>query len=545
MASFLFKLKNYLFSSSSFEYNKWIREVERHTFKVDISSRNLAKLITIVLVLPQKQDEKLIKHSIDSIYKQSASNWKIIVVSNDSLDFIEALSDERITLFKPNNNLIHFRSLANSSIGLLEGCYATFIQAGDELSLNFVQQLNICLARNPSIKLVVTDEDYLDKKGQRTNPFFKPDWNPDYLLNYNYLSKAVIYHRDLFNKLGGFNCDAKEPYHELALASTKDLESSQIGHIDKVLFHFRSALNKPIRKVEFPLPKLLPLVTIIIPNKDNLELLSTCLDGVLNNTTYNNFEVIVVDNQSSQLDVINYLQELNQNPNVKVLHYDKPFNYSDINNRAVSEAKGELLCFLNNDIEIVKPDWLSEMVSHACRPDIGCVGAKLLYPDGTIQHAGVTLGLKGYASHAHKGFDRNSTGYFNRLVVAHNVSAVTAACMVVRKNIFDEVSGFDAEHLKVAYNDVDFCLKVQAAGYRNLFTPHAELIHHESKSRGKKRNKNQQAQLKEESEFLKQKWQHILYSDPAYNKNLTLLREDFSLDSSLESIRLKSSGKEL
>jgi GT2 family glycosyltransferase len=200
-----------------------------------------------------------------------------------------------------------------------------------------------------------------------------------------------------------------------------------------------------------------------------------------------------------------------------------------MNNQAVSKAKGELVCFLNNDISIIKEDWLTEMVSHACRPEIGCVGAKLFYLDGTIQHAGVILGLKGYASHAHKGFAGDDPGYFNRLIVTHNVSAVTAACMVMKKEIFEEVGGFDTENLKVAYNDVDLCLKVREAGYRNLFTPHAQLIHHESKSRGKKRNKKQQKQLREESDFLVKKWGGVLYSDPAYNRNLTLLREDFSL----------------
>jgi len=303
----------------------------------------------------------------------------------------------------------------------------------------------------------------------------------------------------------------------------------EIQHIDKVLFHFKLKNKINILNIKYQVHKPEPLVSIIVPTKDHLNLLISCLDGLLNNTSYKNVEVIVINNQSRKSETLEYLNKISLDSRVKVVNYNKTFNFSEMNNLAVKQTNGFLVCFLNNDVSILKENWLTEMVSHAIRKEIGCVGAKLLYPDGSIQHAGVILGLKGYASHSHKGFSGDSEGYFNRLIVTHNVSAVTAACLVMRKSVFQKVGGFDAENFKVAYNDVDLCLKVRKEGYRNLFTPHAQLIHHESKSRGKTRNKEQQKQLRAESSKLLEKWGDVLFSDPAYNKNLTLLKEDFSL----------------
>ena len=268
---------------------------------------------------------------------------------------------------------------------------------------------------------------------------------------------------------------------------------------------------------------------MIIPTKNQYSLLKSCIDSINNTTSYDNIEIIIIDNQSNEKEVLDYLDSLQVPPHkVRVIKYNKPFNYSAINNFAVKHATGSLIAFINNDIEVINKNWLEEMVYHALRPEIGCVGAKLYYPDGTIQHGGVILGIKGTASHAHKHFPGDHPGYFNRLSVVHNVSAVTAACLVMRKALFEEVEGFDEVNLKVAYNDVDLCLKVRELGYRNLWTPHAELIHHESKSRGKKRSWWQRRKLRKEARYLQQKWGDALLNDPAYNPNLTLDKEDFS-----------------
>ncbi len=517
-------------SQSSIGYSQWISKVEPYSIQVDDDIEKDDLILSIILFTSSDLDNDLFQDSIISVVNQTASNWELLVVtSSATLLHNTVLKDRRIKFSPAKKESNSFESINFASKDAL-GDFITFIHEGDKLSPHAVMQLNRFIADNPAAQLVVTDEDLLDSSGQRCQPFFKPDWNPDYLSNYNYFSQGVVYNCKFFNDLGGFNTNEESPNHALALSATRKLKGRQICHLDKILFHFKRPIKDSIHQVQFDIPQPAPLVTIIIPTKDKLELLKPCIDGVLNKTAYDNFEIIIIDNQSEESETQEYLLSLKSNFTINILNYEKHFNYSEMNNLAVKQAKGELVCFLNNDISIIKDDWLTEMVSHACRPEIGCVGAKLLYPDGTIQHAGVILGLKGYASHAHKGFDGEDVGYFNRLVVTHNVSAVTAACMLMRKETFDEVGGFDAKNLEIAYNDVDLCLKVRELGYRNLFTPHAQLIHHESKSRGKKRNKKQQKQLRKESEFLVKKWGGVLYSDPAYNKNLTLLREDFSLD---------------
>ena len=272
-----------------------------------------------------------------------------------------------------------------------------------------------------------------------------------------------------------------------------------------------------------------PLVSILIPTKDRIDLLKTCITSILEITNYLNFEILVLDNESKEEATLNYLEVLSRHKKVKVLKIDGPFNYSDINNRGVKKANGTLLAFLNNDIEITEPDWLNEMVSHAIRPDIGCVGAKLLYPNKTVQHAGVIIGIGGVAGHSFKNFPPKHSGYKHRLQLVQNYSAVTAACLVVKKEIFYQVKGFDDENLKVAFNDVDFCLKVLEKGFRNLWTPFAVLVHHESASRGLEKTMIQKERFQKEVLHMQRKWQSALLCDNFYNPNLSLDSEDFSL----------------
>ncbi len=467
---------------------------------------------------------ELIIDSINSVINQSFQNWELLVVVDNINRVSFACNHKRIRVV-PKSADLHFVELINSLALEATGEIVTFITQGDLLSEYAVEYMTNC----SDVKAIVTDEDYIDISGKRSNPFFKPELNLDYLLSSNYFSQAVAYNRRFFIELGGFDASVDDFYHAFALKAVANLDDDEIIHIDKVLFHLRQQKNPKNYRIQHDLPRSAPLVTVIVPTKDQSKYLRTCIDGLLNKTSYDNVEVIIIDNQSVQSETIDFFKEIQIDERVRIIKYNKTFNYSEMNNIAALHANGDLLCLLNNDISIMKDDWLTEMVSQAIRPDIGCVGAKLFYPDGTIQHGGVILGLKGYASHAHKGFSGDSEGYFNRLKVAHNVSAVTAACMVVRKELFQLVGGFDQINLKVAYNDIDFCLKVRKEGYRNLFTPHAQLVHHESKSRGKKRKRMQQKQLRAESDFFKKKWEHLLTSDPAYNANLTLVKEDFSL----------------
>ncbi|KAG1661966.1 Capsule polysaccharide modification protein LipA [Nymphon striatum] len=484
-------------------YSEWISKVEKNYFReTNKGVRADSPVVSIILPISSSNKYEQINSTINSILGQVSPQWELMIVTGYSLDQSHLLKDKRIRVISHNEESC-FYTLANYSVEKAQGDMVLFLSEGDILSEYAVHYLRECALQNSSVRVIVSDEDLLDENGERKDPFFKPDWNPDYLLSFNYFSRAVVYEKDLFIESGGFDYTQQEPMHGLAITVTKKIKKNQIHHIDKVLFHFKKRIISRTYRLHYILPDPKPIVSIIIPTKDNLDLLSVCLKGLFNNTSYENFEIIVIDNQSQKAETIEYLNEQAANSKIRLIKYNDTFNYSEMNNLAVEKAKAA--------------------------KEIGCIGAKLFYPDGTIQHAGVILGLKGYASHAHKGAVKDENGYFNRLVVTHNISAVTAACMVVRKSVFQKVGGFDAENLKVAYNDVDLCLKVIEAGYRNLFTPHAKLVHHESKSRGKKRNKAQQLALREESEYLVKKWGDVLKNDPAYNKNLTLLREDFSL----------------
>ncbi|MDD2469064.1 MAG: glycosyltransferase family 2 protein, partial [Desulfobulbus sp.] len=281
--------------------------------------------------------------------------------------------------------------------------------------------------------------------------------------------------------------------------------------------------------IRHPLPTPAPLVSIIIPSRDKKNILEGCIESIVHKTRYPNWEILIVDNQSTETTTLDYLEAVQQHPRIQVLRYDHPFNFSAINNFAVEQARGEVLALVNNDVEIITPEWLDEMVSHSLQPGIGAVGAKLLYENNTIQHAGVILGIGGVAGHAHKNLAQDAPGYRNRAMVAQNLSAVTGACLVVRKKLYQEVGGLNAADFAVAFNDIDFCLKLAAQGYRNVFTPHAVLYHHESISRGHDDTPEKQTIFNREFHAMKRIWGSTLQKDPAYNPNLSTDFEGFTL----------------
>jgi GT2 family glycosyltransferase len=353
--------------------------------------------------------------------------------------------------------------------------------------------------------------------------------------------------------------------HDLVLRCSEVLTPNEIGHVPKVLYHWRAirgstALERDSKdyaaaaglravtehlerrgvqgvaeplahghyRVRWPLPEPPPHVSVIIPTRDRVELLRTCVESVLARTRYSSFEVVVVDNRSSDAAALAYLDELRQRDRVVVVAYDAPFNYSAINNFAASISRGELLCLLNNDIEVISEDWLSEMAAQASRADVGAVGAMLYYPNDTIQHAGVILGVGGIANHAYAGQRRGHAGHGARALVAQNLSAVTAACLVVRRSLYERMGGLD-EEFKVAFNDIDFCLRLREAGYRNVWTPFAELYHHESASRGSDADPENAERFLGEIRRMRQRWGTSLQWDPAYNPNLSLDDLNFGL----------------
>lgn len=402
-------------------------------------------------------------------------------------------------------------------------------EASKELLMRYLSQY-------PEAVLVYTDEDQLDGFGHRVNPWFKTDWNPDLFLNQDYISQGFVcrrswyeQHQHLFASLGN-----SQTLNKLL----PSLSRQQILHLPLVLIHRLhtkqavSAIEQPTvrnKPLDLQLPEPQPLVSLLIPTRNKLEILKPCVESILEKTSYKNFEIIILDNQSTDPDILKWFQAIQAHSQVKVIRYDHPFNYSAINNFGVRYAKGSIIGLINNDVEVISANWLTEMVTHACRQAIGCVGAKLYYSNGQIQHAGVILGLGHVAGHAHRFAERNAEGYFERLKLVQNYSAVTGACLLVRREIYEQVGGLNEQDLAIAYNDVDFCLRVQAAGYRNLWTPHAELYHHESVSRGEDDTPEKKARFDREVAYMRATWAAELDNDPYYNPNLSRVREDFSL----------------
>ena len=384
-----------------------------------------------------------------------------------------------------------------------------YLRNGDQLSPHAIYMMVTAALANPGCALIYSDEDVLAADGARSHPYFKPDWNRELFLSRSYIDKFCLIRRDLAPE-GWPTPDLLRPIVE-----------GQVIHVPEPLYHAARYETVEARRVHYPLPDPKPLVSVIIPTRDRLNLLRNCVDGLLDKTDYPALEIIIVDNDSAQSETVAYFREMTER-GVKVLKYSGEFNFSAMNNLAAREAKGSVLAFLNNDIEIIEENWLTEMVGHALRPDVGAVGAKLYFPDDTIQHAGVVLGLFRMAGHVYHHLPRTTPGNADELLLCREVSAVTAACMVARRDLFLEVGGFDAIDLKVAFNDVDLCLKMRAAGYRIIWTPYAELYHHESATRGSELDPENISREKHERRVMRQRWGAKLDRDPFYNPNLSV-----------------------
>ena len=400
--------------------------------------------------------------------------------------------------------------------------YVMVVDAGDRLAEHALYWMAERIARRRNVALVYGDEDVVDASGVRSEPRFKPDWSPEHLRSINYIGRCAAMRRAEFEASAGLGA-LEGDGHELVLAVTRDLRAHQITHVPAVLLH-RSADNpapRPRPRARYVLPEPGPLVSIVVPTRDAVPLLRTCIESIRLRSTYRDYEVLVVDNGSREEDSLRYLERLEH----RVLRYDAPFNFSAINNIAAREARGEVLVLLNNDTEVITPDWLEEMLGHLHQERVGVVGAKLHYSDGTVQHAGDGVGAGGCSDHLHNGIARDAPGYCHRAVVAQEVSAVTAACLMTWKRLYLQLGGLDERALPVAFNDVDYCLRVQRAGYRVVFTPHAALYHHESASRGRGASRREEQAVR----IMRRRWRRRLEVDPYYNPNLSYERPDFTL----------------
>ncbi|MEG3755799.1 glycosyltransferase family 2 protein [Psychromonas arctica] len=547
--------------------------------EIKIAQNNLLSAIKIAryqtcfsIIVPTYQPGlSLFKDMVASVTGQRYSNWELVIVDDASqdaglIDYLNSLVDDtRINVIQRTVNG-HISKASNDGLAVATGDYIVLLDHDDLLHCDALSAMADAIYNNPQAKLLYSDEDKITEKGERVTPHFKPQWNRDLLYSMNYISHLGVYQRELVESVGGFRVgfEGSQDY-DLLLRCVAQCNDQQIVHVPYVLYHWRAiqgstalaeseksysavaglkALKEHLNgkadsvemgklpntyKVNWPNPSKQPLVSIIIPTKNAKKLVKQCINSLYKKNLYPHFEVLLLDNQSDDLDSINYFKQLESDGKVRLINYDKPFNYSAINNYAVSKAKGEFLVLMNNDIEILSESWLIEMVANMSRTDIGCVGAKLYYPDGKLQHGGVITGLGGVAGHSHKYFPKGHPGYFKRLQVTQNLSAVTAACLGVRKAVFEEVGGLDEENLTIAFNDVDFCLKVQAAGYRNLWSPYIEMVHHESISRGAEDTPEKQARFASEVNYMKKTWGEQLMGDPCYSQWLTLDREDFTL----------------
>lgn len=416
----------------------------------------------------------------------------------------------------------------NALLAQARGEFLLPLGSGAVLRPHALLDLALTLQRHPSAELIYSDEDRIED-GKRRDPRFKPAWSPDVLRAHDYLGDLTLLRTATARSLGGWRPAAGTAHrHDLLLRVAERVAPETIVHLAKVLVHRANADEPPLGRPHYPMPSPAPRVSLVIPTRDNAALLETCISSIRRHTRYPDYEILIIDNGSVEDATKALFARLTADPAMRVLPRPGPFNFSALNNSAVREATGSIVGLVNNDIEATNEDWLDEMVALAARPDVGSVGARLLYPDGRLQHGGIVVGIGGVAGHAHRFAPANEPGYLNRLRAVQNMSAVTAACLLVRKQVFDQVGGLD-ESLTVAFNDVDFCLKVRAAGYLNLWTPFASLVHHESASRGHDMTPAKARRFADEYSAMQKRWGADLLADPYYSPNLSYDREDFSV----------------
>jgi GT2 family glycosyltransferase len=554
------------------QYARWIRSNEPTAAELQKQRATaFARRPTVSIVVPvYNTPATYLDAMVRSVLAQTYIHWELCLADGHSpgawvrpaLEHYAA-ADHRIRVtFLPENRGIAGNT--NAAIDLARGEYVALLDHDDTLAPFALYEVVRAVNDRPDADLIYSDEDKLDEAGRRVDPCFKPDWSPDTLRSHNYICHLTVLRRDLLTRLGGIRAgfDGAQDY-DLVLRAGE--QARRIVHIPKVLYHWRmhaqstaanteskrylveagrkaliehlERMHTPAAVADGPLPGTYrviyrlprqPLVSVLIPNRDSVGMLGRCLDSIAQ-SGYANYEVLVLENASEHPDTFAYYRHLERLGNVRIVPWTKPFNYAAINNFGATRARGEVLLFLNNDVEAINPDWLEWLVKHALRPEVGAVGAKLLYADDTIQHAGIVVGMGGIAGHVHRQFPRDADGYMQRLRVTHNCAAVTGACLMTRRSVFEQVGGFD-EAFVLAFNDVDLCLSIQAAGYRVLWTPDAELYHLESKTRGYEDTAEKLARFGREYRLFVAKWgEYLRTGDPYYNPNFRLDRADYCL----------------
>lgn len=511
----------------------------------------------VVLTASQPDSHKWRQRALDSLRAQSYAHWSLL-----EIDRATPHSDQRLD--EPAN-----AARIDEALNAQRDCLVICLDTADVLHPMALYRMAAAFSAQPQWRICYGDTDCIEADGKRVNPWYKGDFNYDLLLTHDYLTGGVVFSSGLLRQLGGFaNAIPLAREHDLALRCIEADGPIAIGHVPTVLVHRgvgessewgsptprrRDALDASRAAVQAHLarigieadltddpaaPWLLDMsmrrapagaeVEILIPSRDRADLLEACVESVLEHTAHRPYRICIIDNGSHEPAALALIDRFERQPGFRILRVDEPFNFSALNNRAVATSACAWVCLLNNDVVVRSARWLTEMLAHAARPGVGCVGARLWYPDDTLQHAGIVLGLQGGAAHAHCGLARGEPGYFGRAVALQTVSAVTAACMVVNRSIYSKVGGFD-ESLAIAFNDVDFCLNVAAAGYRNLWVPAAELVHFESRSRGYEDDPAKLARLRRELEVMESRWGDSMARDRWYSTWLSRVATDYSL----------------
>ena len=550
-------------------YQEWIRRFDtltdrdRTLIRQHIDRFTYHPTITVLMPVYNPPVDFLRK-AIESVRRQLYPHWELCIADDAStLPHVRAVleevmrNDSRIRVaFRTENG--HISRATNTALEMATGEFIALLDHDDELAEQALYHVAAALDDAPTLDLLYSDEDKIDAKGRRFGHYFKPDWNPDLFLAQNLVSHLGVYRRRIALMIGGFRAGFEGSQDwDFALRFVAAIPSSRIQHLPWVLYHWRAiagstavsidakqyAVDAGRRALEdfwrcqgklgivqaqgsghfvthLPLPDAPPKVSLVVCAGERLTLLRRCIDGLRQSTDYPDTEILVVDNGSTEPEVLEYLTSLKHEDRIRVIPMPGLFNFAALNNAAVTQAAGEIVCIINNSVFPTTDDWLREMVAHALRPEIGAVGAKLLYPDGKIQHAGVFLdGVA--AGHLHQGYQGRAPGYGNRAQLPQNLAAVSAACLVIRKAVWQEVDGMD-EGFGVALNDVDFCLRVQSRGYRNLWLPQAELVRHESASHGQGDTPEKQERFAQEVDRLRKRWGGLLVNDPHWNPNLAL-----------------------
>ncbi|KMZ13931.1 Glycosyl transferase, group 2 family protein [Candidatus Burkholderia humilis] len=573
-------LRNRATRDDATDYREWIErydtldDAKREALAAAVRAMHRPPLIS-VLVPVFNTPEAYLRQMIELVCAQIYPHWELCIVDDASTSpWVSAVlreyanGDTRVKMIRRTSNG-HICAASNDALGIATGEFVVLLDHDDVLPAHALCIVAMYIERHPSASMLYSDEDKLAPNGARVEPYFKSGWNPALMLGQNMFSHLGVFRTSLVREVGGFRPGFEGSQdHDLVLRCVERAGDAAVIHIPHILYHWRMtaqstsasvdvkpyARDASVRAVEehlartgssaevrqlapdstmlrvtFAVPHPEPMVSIIVPTRDRAELLEGCIESIKQRTRYRTYEIVIVDNGSREQRALDLLARYDHEPNITILRVDAPFNYSALNNRAVAQARGSMLCLLNNDIEVISPDWLDTLVGYAALPQSGAVGAALWYPNERLQHGGVLLGIGDVAGHLHHMLPRGARGYFGRAALAQQLTAVSAACLVVRKALYVEMGGLDAEHLAVAFNDVDFCLRLDAAGYRNIYVPFAELYHHESASRGSDTTSSNAARFAREAAWMRERWGPKVREDRFYNPNFAVNGAVFSL----------------